>query len=697
MKHCLFFLGFILITLLTVRCAEEKTIDTDLVDPHTDYAELTIRLGKTVTRADDKIDATHEEKKIESLACFVQTFDEGIIGQEGYRPGAFLKFFSHEAKGSANGFVDYDFANDPPTVRLKIYSGGFKDLTRLVFIANYEQNGLTDALLAIERMDDLDKVRTPEVTTQGIQYPLLMTGYTEVSLTNQSVVTGHEVILTRIMARIDIRNDANTGDKPFVLGSAQIINPKNSSYLMEGNDDSYNLPVLSDGFDAVNAAGAAVIEGLYTYETANDGSVGHTAVLISGTLRGETYVKRIEMQTAGQPVPLGRNKYYLIVLNKTPDSQEITFTFKVNDWDEGVTIPVRPEHGKPSIAAVTVQPAPGGLADPRYWDANSHAYNLAYVQTDDILRFTFTGNQDIILGDITMDKDNGAAIGLTAGESLKDWITALPKEVDGESVTQTFEIRFRQRPTKDIDIHISFVNASKPTHKETVHLSCWYYPGTQFSPVKMGGIYWAPVNVGATRLDAKKEGGAPVRSNEQMGYYFQWGRNAAHWLLPGLTAAQTVDGPLSYADANSPANINKHINAIGVDPNDWLLPDDPNRSIRDALWSNGNDNDNPCPAGWKIPNAAEGNILTGYNRIQEDGEKRFQVTGDDGQLLYFPFVSHLQFSTGGSQVEQTRILFWLSTLSTTRQYHAQSYDINVVRDWNISYGFTLRCVRTTKE
>ncbi len=689
MKRFNTYIYIIIVVILIIRCADDKTDNPNIPIPGKNYAELSIRLGKEIpTKADGDIPATDQEKKIESLACFVQTFDEGTIGQEGYRPGAFLKYFTHVAKESPNGFTDYDFNSDPPTVKIRIYSEGFKDLTQLVFIANYEQNGLKDALVDVTRMEDLAAIRTTEVTTQGIKYPLLMTGTAQVALSNGIVVNDLKVPLTRIMARIDIQNNANTGDKPFVMESAQVINPKLYSYLMEGNDDSYNIPVLSDGFTAAQpgATDPDLIQGLYTYETANDGTVEHTAMLLRGTLNGEPYTKRIDMQTAGQPVPLGRNKRYLITLNKTSSSQEITFTFKVDDWEDGTTFPVKPEHEKPSLAEFTAQKAPNGLADTRYWDATTHTYNLAYVQTNDILRFTYTGKQDIRIGNITLSKDDGTSIGLNPGEDLRDWITALPKEVNGETVKQTFEIRFRQRPTKDIHINIPIENAAKPTHKETIHLSCWYYPGTQFSPVKIGSVYWAPLNVGASILET------PTPSNASMGYYYQWGRNKAFILTPAVPISPSIVGPRTLNEANG-TYVNHYIAPAAYA--DWLSDTPANTQTRNNYWLN--PVTTPCPAGWRMPTQTElQNVIDKYNNNMkvEETSKRFPVDGDDGQILYFPYMAYIGWN-GTCPAPYERTLVWTTTLDAT----GIPFTMDITKgksaffhNWATSYAFSIRCV-----
>ncbi len=701
----------IFVIFFLTKCADEKVIEPVPI-PEKDYAELTIQFGKTPTKAgdirtnntknspstkadDEEIPATDDEKKIESLACFVQTFDEGIIGQEGYKPGTFLKFFTHEAKGTTNGFTDYDFDNTPPTVKLKIQSQGFKGETQLVFIANYEENGLKDALLNIKRMEDLAVVRTPDVTTQGIKYPLLMTGTLGVALSNNSVVTGQEVTLTRIMARIDIKNNANTGEKPFVLQSAEVISPKLYSYLMEGNDDSYNIPVLDGGFTAAQAGSSDVIEGLYTYETANDGTVEHTAILIRGTLNGESYAKRIDMQTAGLPVPLGRNKRYLVILNKTGSSQEITFTFKVDDWEDGSTFPVQPEHDKPVLDELEFS---NGF-DRSYWNEVEALYNMENQPTGRIT-FTVTGRQQIAA---RVSETKSYAEGSTSNiESLVNIQVSDPAFNGDGTITQRVTLDFATanilRNKEPVDISIQVYNILKPSYNETIHITNLLpYPGTNFKPVWLGGRYWSPVNVGATTI--RHDG---VMDLSTMGYVYQWGRNTNATVLimtSGATYGDEIQGPKTYAQATTTFKNNY----IKTSTSDWLdVTDIAGIAARDALWSN--PATTPCPTGWRMPASTDlEEISKAYKGENVDlTYSRVIFPGDDGQYLYLPIAGWRSFSTGASSDIRIRSLLWATDLPDSPSLAGRAYNLEFssadyrgcfVTTFHKGYAFHIRCVR----
>ncbi len=690
----IYILSTLIVILLLIKCSTDNDDDPIRIDSDKDYAELSIRLGKEAsTKANGDIPATEQEKKIESLACFVQTFDEGVIGQDGYKPGAFLKYFTHEDKGSPNGFTDYDFGTEPPTVKIRIYSEGFKDLTQLVFIANYEQNGLKDALTNVNRMEDLAAIRTPGVTTQGIRYPLLMTGNAQAALSaGQTGPTPLEVTLTRIMTRIDIQNNANTGDKPFVMESAQVINPKLYSYLMEGNDDSYNIPVLPDGFTAAQpgATDPDLIEGLYTYETANDGTVEHTAILLRGTLNGEPYTKRIDMQAAGQPVPLGRNKRYLVTLTKTGSSQEITFTFKVADWEDGATFPVQPEHDKPVLNELTFS---NGFDNGR-WNAAETLYNMEN-QPSGTITFTVTGKQQISarITEARSHADQSTSnVENMAGIHVSDPIF----NNDG-TLTQTVTINIATsgiiQNKEPIDLSIQIYNAVKPSYNETIHITnLLNYPGTDLKPVLLGNIYWAPVHVGATEI--RHDGTLTL---ETMGYVYQWGRTYHPTVMKtenNLPTGDEVLGPVTYAEATGVYRNN----FIYTSTTDWLTPDDPQKATRDALWTN--PLNTPCPAGWQLPDSAQ---LTEISKVYSPENLRLDISevsfsGQDGQTLYLPLSGWREYRDGGSRHVRVRSLIWASDYPKTdvlgRIFNLEYSESGCfVNRFNPGYSFFVRCIR----
>jgi len=665
------------------------------------YAQLTISLGTPHTRAGDPFTTPEEEVEIHSVACFVKTNDTAVPGASGYKQGSFHSFFSDITPGEENGFEEAlkDNGDGTYSINLHIRSSSFTGQTPVIMITNYKENGLASRLKAVREWDDLESFRTEELTETGIGCPLLMYARAEVAL--QSGQSSTQIFnLQRIMSRIDIYNKVpSDAAKPFVLLSARIVSPKLYSYLLPGNDGAYYIPVLPEGFTPkIPGSDPTKIEGLYTYETANDGSTEHTAIEVTGTFGGEPYTRLIKLLKGNDPVPLGRNTRYQISLDAPPGATEISFTFKIEDWSEGEVIPVLPGYDKPVLKQITFTKAsPDGLVDERYWNASTKMYNLAYVTTGDKIHFTVTGNQENDF-DISFDKDDGSSLGLHTPADIEAFVTKKPAVVTRNSVVeQEFEIQFPQRPVKDIEVYIHIRNIARHEYKETLHLSCWYYPGTTWSPVLLAGIYWAPINVGQKVLESA------TQTVESMGYVYQWGRNKPFSIYPptALPPEQMAEGPLPYSIANSGSNADKYI-YVTVPPNDWISD---GFDIRNALWVNGRDGDTPCPVGWRLPTKDEEEIIAERNKNNtklDDTKCRFIFDGDDGQDLYFPYGCWINF-TNGKGGQDRRILNWSSTLFddiSTGAYFLNFYASGAVKGVSvhpIAYAFGVRCVRDTRE
>jgi hypothetical protein len=115
------------------------------------------------------------------------------------------------------------------------------------------------------------------------------------------------------------------------------------------------------------------------------------------------------------------------------------------------------------------------------------------------------------------------------------------------------------------------------------------YPGTSLPAVKIGDVWWAPVNAG---YDA---------STSPYGLLFQWGRKYGQGHntteTPGLTI---VVGPVANSVGNDSANANKfYTNA--TNPFDWC-------NSQAASWDM--TSYNACPSGWRVPTL---NQLTALN------------------------------------------------------------------------------------
>lgn len=110
------------------------------------------------------------------------------------------------------------------------------------------------------------------------------------------------------------------------------------------------------------------------------------------------------------------------------------------------------------------------------------------------------------------------------------------------------------------------------------------FPETTLSPVKIGGVWWAPVNAGysSTRL---------------YGLLYQWSRMyGQRGQFDAGGSFSNASAPVSPAEANNPANANRFY--IGL--KDWS-------TTFISVWSM--TLYNPCPAGWRVPTGDELDLL----------------------------------------------------------------------------------------
>ncbi len=107
------------------------------------------------------------------------------------------------------------------------------------------------------------------------------------------------------------------------------------------------------------------------------------------------------------------------------------------------------------------------------------------------------------------------------------------------------------------------------------------YPGTNLGPVKIGHIWWAPVNCGY------EQGTRPY------GLLYQWHRKYGQ-TYDEVPALKEQEGTTTLAEGSL---ITNHLNFYdGVDGN-WC-------SNLPTVWSM-SETYNPCPAGWRLPVSSE--------------------------------------------------------------------------------------------
>ena len=157
------------------------------------------------------------------------------------------------------------------------------------------------------------------------------------------------------------------------------------------------------------------------------------------------------------------------------------------------------------------------------------------------------------------------------------------------------------------------------------------------------------------------------------GDLYQWGRAADGHQL------RTSDTTSTLSSSDRPGHGN--FITTNSSPNDWRSPQN------DNLWQGVNGVNNPCPAGYRLPTAAE-----------MDAERQSWSSNNAAGAFASPLklpVAGLRSSSNGSLLNVgSRGYYWLSTVGGTNSqllyfYGANAYMGSIYR----APGYSVRCIK----
>lgn len=387
------------------------------------------------------------------------------------------------------------------------------------------------------------------------------------------------------------------------------------------------------------------------------------------------------------------------------------------------------------FALVDFEPGVDLKANGITWDEVTHTLDITNATAGSVLKFNAKGVTAVKTSVLSFFNKNASSIG---GEnSLSNILEDVGSSAGGKIAlnvnipVQTFKV--------PLDISVMIQNFDNESESETITIkSRPDYAGTGIQPVMMKTtddklVFWAPVNVGATKIPESVPSTANTNITESCGKLFQWGRKFgfASTNNTTTTGAEKFDGktdPLGFPKGEGAlANMDKWDGKFIVNStsspntqNNWLLfdalgTDNPDAADMEAdtwyqkLWNKGTEENpikteyDPCPEGWRVPTTTEwkaiGADTTFPTEIWDNTNRLLSITAADtesGQKLILPAAGLRNYSTGASSLQGFNGFYWSSSVpSSNVQSNSITFFNNkiIMVSSNRSSGSSVRCIQ----
>jgi uncharacterized protein (TIGR02145 family) len=523
-----------------------------------------------------------------------------------------------------------------------------------------------------------------------------------------------QVTLKRRVARFDIVNHkdyTNFTVTGIVVKkgnlSGKILDEDLASYLPApntGDGVTGDLTLTANGNDAlVNAdyvdytdPGLGLAQGgldkslnpaqFYLYPTTILQAGGGTEIFVVGTYNG---VEHVYPLTLTADVDIKANFVYQIEVQRTA-SHEFEFKFlEIADWEDYTDVTIAAGMNTAATEFSNLLSHHGG-------DLGTKAYDYSDKSGTDLELKIGTASTSELGASVTVESIANDG-GYTAEQDIVNAAVVVnspapaleTRALGSVYYKQVHAITLAQSPVP-FKARVTVRDLKNSSLVETYTISSLgRFPGTSYKPVKVAGIYWAPLNVGAT--DLRSHFTSIPLNTDCVGYYYQWGRS--YMRFENTINFTPQAGPVSAEDAAG-IHATKFI-TNATSPGDWLTPSD------DGLWSGANAQ-GPCPAGWRVPTLAEV-TATFANTTQESdpnyvtnaisSAKIVYVQGDDGGFLYFPAAGYFESVNGTLAGMETGVFLHVGD---NAQGH-RTYRLSIAASVEISLagkavGRQVRCV-----
>ena len=363
------------------------------------------------------------------------------------------------------------------------------------------------------------------------------------------------------------------------------------------------------------------------------------------------------------------------------------------------------------------------------WDADAKTLDITEATGSATLYFNVAGVNTVESKVIAAYDTRAKSIG---GESILNNILKVGAAIDNKiGVEVKTPVQSLNVP---LDIYVTISDISNPEDAEVITIkSRPNYYNTEYKPVMMKTtdgktVFWAPINVGATKMPESVPNTADTDITETCGQLFQWGRKS------GVSATNNSDilNKENYTAKVFPTGEGylssmylwegQFIVSSSSDPNlqgNWLRfaegKDNPVNTdmVADAwyqkLWNSGTEGNpvktesDPCPEGWRVPTMTEWKAIgagnTAVTKEWDNTNKLLSIPGADTegeQKLVLPAAGHRNNSTGASSNQGSNGHFWSSSVPSGSN-NANSLNFNTEK-LNIgmngrAIGFSVRCVQ----
>ena len=217
--------------------------------------------------------------------------------------------------------------------------------------------------------------------------------------------------------------------------------------------------------------------------------------------------------------------------------------------------------------------------------------------------------------------------------------------------------------------------------------------------IKINETIWAPVNCGYHATDYK------------YGKLYQWGRkygqgyDESDATFPSKEAGTIKEGGVSLAEGQSQSNKNIFfLSNPNISSKDWAYPSN------SQLWNIGseaspikNNENDPCPDGWRVPTQKELKELTKCHSVFTTNTLGQNGLWFSGSILYAEDVPRVFFSAAGKRLHNdgrksgrdSQLYYWSSRTEERAVYLYYHSDITYLGygQWPRAYGMSVRCVQ----